>query len=124
MDSFNKSNINFDKLLKSSQWLGPKVKVTDIKADDLRLSKIEKERNYTCNKDILYEGGKRFNMPTRLMETEDGHVITTNVARRTQKRKHQINWLAMEAQDKEAEILEQTIHMRKSKRETQMKYGW
>uniref|UniRef100_A0A3B0MNQ1 Mitotic checkpoint regulator, MAD2B-interacting, putative n=1 Tax=Theileria annulata TaxID=5874 RepID=A0A3B0MNQ1_THEAN len=124
MTSFNKSNVNFDKLLKSSQWLGPKVKVTDIKADDLLLSKLDKERNYTCNKEILYEGVKRFNMPTRLMETEDGQVITTNVARRTQKRKHQINWLAMEAQDKEAEIMEQTIHMRKSKRETQMKYGW
>ncbi|UKK01927.2 hypothetical protein MACK_001280 [Theileria orientalis] len=119
LESFNKSNLNMDKL--TNKWIDSKMKIKEIKADDL-LAGAEHER--LTKNPITTDDKKKFTLPTKLMETEDGQVITTNVARRTQKRKHQINWLAMEAQDKEAEILERTAHMRKSKRETQMKYGW
>eukprot|EP00929_Paragymnodinium_shiwhaense_P000164 TRINITY_DN100405_c0_g1_i1.p1 TRINITY_DN100405_c0_g1~~TRINITY_DN100405_c0_g1_i1.p1 ORF type:complete len:283 (+),score=79.65 TRINITY_DN100405_c0_g1_i1:89-937(+) len=43
---------------------------------------------------------------------------------RSQKRKHQINWLAQEAMDKEAEMLDRNASGRLTKAQTQMKYGW
>ncbi|UKJ90533.1 hypothetical protein MACJ_001467 [Theileria orientalis] len=119
LESFNKSNLNMDKL--TNKWIDSKMNIKEIKADDL-LAGAEHER--LTKNPITTDDKKKFTLATKLMESDDGQVITTNVARRTQKRKHQINWLAMEAQDKEAEILERTAHMRKSKRETQMKYGW
>ncbi|BAM40335.1 conserved hypothetical protein [Theileria orientalis strain Shintoku] len=119
LESFNKSNLNMDKL--TNKWIDSKMKIKEVKADDL-LAGADRER--LTKNPITTDDKKKFTLATKLMESDDGQVITTNVARRTQKRKHQINWLAMEAQDKEAEILERTAHMRKSKRETQMKYGW
>jgi hypothetical protein len=43
---------------------------------------------------------------------------------RTQKRKHQINWLAQEAMEKEAELLDRNATSRLTKAQTSMKYGW
>merc|ERR1712048_518330 len=43
---------------------------------------------------------------------------------RVQKRKHQINWLAQEAMEKEAELLDRNATARLTKSQTQMKYGW
>lgn len=41
-----------------------------------------------------------------------------------QKKKHQINWLAQEAMEKEAEMLDRSSSSRMSKCQTAMKYGW
>lgn len=41
-----------------------------------------------------------------------------------QTRKHQINWLANEAMDKEAELLDRNAQGRLTKAQTSMKYGW
>lgn len=41
-----------------------------------------------------------------------------------QKRKHQINWLAQEAMEKEAEMLDRSSSSRMSKAQTSAKYGW
>lgn len=43
---------------------------------------------------------------------------------RVQKRKHQINWLATEAMEKEAEMLERGSQKIMSKAQTHAKYGW
>jgi len=43
---------------------------------------------------------------------------------KTQKRKHQINWLATEAMEKEAEYLERGQQKILSKAQTHAKYGW
>mmetsp|Transcript_68928 Transcript_68928/g.165430 ORF Transcript_68928/g.165430 Transcript_68928/m.165430 type:complete len:299 (+) Transcript_68928:50-946(+) len=43
---------------------------------------------------------------------------------RVQKRKHQINWLANEAMEKEAELQDRASQNRLTKAQTQMKYGW
>lgn len=43
---------------------------------------------------------------------------------RVQKRKHQINWLAHDAMEKEAELLDRAATSRLTKSQTQMKYGW
>eukprot|EP00439_Symbiodinium_sp_Y106_P054245 s2451_g7.t1 len=43
---------------------------------------------------------------------------------KTQKRKHQINWLATEAMEKEAEMLERGQQKILSKAQTHAKYGW
>jgi hypothetical protein len=43
---------------------------------------------------------------------------------RTQKRKHQINWLAQEAMEKEAEMLDRNANRTLTKSQTSMKYGW
>lgn len=43
---------------------------------------------------------------------------------RVQKRKHQINWLATEAMEKEAEMLEHGSQKIMSKAQTHAKYGW
>lgn len=43
---------------------------------------------------------------------------------KTQKRKHQINWLAQEAIDNEAEMLDRNSQGKLTKSQTSMKYGW
>lgn len=43
---------------------------------------------------------------------------------RTQKRKHQINWLAHDAMEQEAELLERTTQGKMNKSQTYLKYGW
>lgn len=43
---------------------------------------------------------------------------------KNQTRKHQINWLANEAMDKEAELLDRNAAGRLTKSQTSMKYGW
>lgn len=43
---------------------------------------------------------------------------------KNQKRKHQINWLAQEAMEKEAELLDRAASSRLTKSQTSMKYGW
>ncbi|AFZ79559.1 hypothetical protein BEWA_024080 [Theileria equi strain WA] len=125
LHSFNVSNPNSEvRIPKSKEWQGAEIHITDINAEDLRMSKEEKERAFSGTKEALMEGRKRYSIMAHRMETDDGHILTSNTVRRTQKRKHQINWLAAEAQDKEMEIMERTAHMRKSKHEARMKYGW
>eukprot|EP00920_Eleutheroschizon_duboscqi_P001748 GHVT01004517.1.p1 GENE.GHVT01004517.1~~GHVT01004517.1.p1 ORF type:complete len:526 (+),score=50.00 GHVT01004517.1:308-1885(+) len=61
---------------------------------------------------------------TKVWSAQTEKTETTNEPRKMQKRKHQINWLAHEAQEKEMDLLERTAHTRQSKYQTQMKYGW
>lgn len=61
----------------------------------------------------------------KVWSAEVGGVVQSSlVIGHAMKRKHQINWLAQEARDKEFELLERTRHTRLSKYQTQMKYGW
>lgn len=109
---------------KQRDWFGSNIRVTDIKAEDLRMSKTEKSARYSTSKVALLEGRTAFQAPVRRLETDDGQLLTTNVMRKTSKRKHQISWLAADAQERELELLEKTAQSRKTKHETQMKYGW
>ncbi|GIX63694.1 PAP 25A-associated domain-containing protein, putative [Babesia caballi] len=124
---------------KQRDWFGSDIRVTEINADDLRMSKVyvggivlaqflclcsEKSARYSTSKQAMLEGGTAFTAPARRLETDDGHVLTTNVMRKTSKRKHQISWLAADAQERELELLERSAQARKTKHETQMKYGW
>ncbi|CDR94063.1 hypothetical protein, conserved [Babesia bigemina] len=122
---------------KQRDWFGSDIRVTEIKADDLRMGQNEKSARYSTSKAALLEGRATFQAPARRLETDDGHVLTTNVMRKTSKRKHQvgshsailaihvqISWLAADAQERELELLERTAQARKTKHETQMKYGW
>lgn len=43
---------------------------------------------------------------------------------KVQKKKHQINWMAHEAMEKEAEMLDRAASSRLTKSQTSMKYGW
>ncbi|KAK2195509.1 Proline-rich protein PRCC [Babesia duncani] len=125
IQSFNVSNANSTiKASKRREWQASDLSIKDIHADDLRMSKSEKITRYSSSKEALMEGREAFKLPTRLMETDDGELLTTNMIRRTQKRKHQINWLAQESHERELELLEASAQMRKTKHETQMKYGW
>ncbi|EDO06590.1 Mitotic checkpoint regulator MAD2B-interacting family protein [Babesia bovis T2Bo] len=109
---------------KRGDWFGGNIKITEIHADDLRMGSTEKNARYSTSKAALLEGRTAFKAPTRQLETDDGHVLTSNVLRKTSKRKHQISWLAADAQERELELLERTAQARKTKHETQMKYGW
>mmetsp|Transcript_3508 Transcript_3508/g.5836 ORF Transcript_3508/g.5836 Transcript_3508/m.5836 type:complete len:298 (-) Transcript_3508:35-928(-) len=65
-------------------------------------------------------------VPEEMSMYESGKWSQTTHANpsRVQKRKHQINWLAQEAMEKEAEMLDRSANNRLTKAQTQMKYGW
>ena len=56
--------------------------------------------------------------------TTTGQTTTVTKASRTQKRKHQINSLAITAAEREIELLEKKGRATKTKAETNAKYGW
>jgi len=61
----------------------------------------------------------------RSMYDADGWQRTTHAdPSRTQKRKHQINWLAHDAIQREAELMDRAVAGRMSKAQTMTKYGW
>lgn len=68
--------------------------------------------------------GKRVPEEMSMYEHSTWNDSTHKNPSRIQKRKHQINWLAQEAMDKEAELLDRNATSRLTKAQTQMKYGW
>ncbi|XP_026194072.1 uncharacterized protein LOC34617954 [Cyclospora cayetanensis] len=66
----------------------------------------------------------KLRLATKVWSAKDGTVTETLEPKFMQKRKHQINWLAAEAHEKELEMLELTARTRQSKYQTAMKYGW
>lgn len=68
--------------------------------------------------------GKHVAEEVSMYETETWKKTTLANPNRTQKRKHQINWLAQEAIDTEAEMLDRQSQGRMSKGQTSAKYGW
>ncbi|KFG42390.1 mitotic checkpoint prcc-carboxy-term protein [Toxoplasma gondii p89] len=61
---------------------------------------------------------------TNVWSAKDKGVVQTQEPRGMQKRKHQINWLAAEAAEKELEMWEMLSKNRQNKYQTAMKYGW
>lgn len=57
-------------------------------------------------------------------DTKTGETVTTTQASKTHKRKHQINTLAIQAAEREADLLEGKARGMQSKSQTQGKYGW
>lgn len=57
-------------------------------------------------------------------DTTSGETVTTQDATRTHKRKHHINSLAIQAAEREAELLEGRSRGMLTKAQTQGKYGW
>lgn len=68
--------------------------------------------------------GKKVPEEMSMYESKSWSSTTHANPSRIQKRKHQINWLAQEAMDKEAELLDRNATSRLTKSQTQMKYGW
>lgn len=68
--------------------------------------------------------GEKVNFECSLYDVDKW--ATTNHANptKTQKRKHQINWLAHDAMEKEAEMLERAAQGKERKNNTYLKYGW
>lgn len=95
---------------------------TKIQADDM------KDPNWYMTNQIaggpgLHKGKK---VPAEISSYDSNHWHGTTHANpsRIQKRKHQINWLANEAMEKEAELLDRNVSNKLTKAQTQMKYGW
>lgn len=94
----------------------------EIKAGDMQ------DENWYDQYKVLGEPGlhKGQKVPAEMSMYENGKWAQTTHANpsRIQKRKHQINWLAHDAIDKEAELADRNAQGRLTKSQTQMKYGW
>merc|ERR1719440_691289 len=71
----------------------------------------------------LHRGSK---VPAEMSMYEKDQWESTTHANPTRihKRKHQINWLAHEAMQKEAELLDRNVSGKITKAQTAAKYGW
>ena len=56
--------------------------------------------------------------------TKTGATTTSTKATKTQRRKHQINSLAISAAERELELLDKKGKSNKTKHETNARYGW
>merc|ERR1712087_573797 len=63
-------------------------------------------------------------IPTRAYNRETGKLETVKKYTKTQRKKHQINTLAIEAQEKALQLAMRRSAAYKTKAETQAKYGW
>lgn len=68
--------------------------------------------------------GEKVPMEVSQYSSDEWSKTTHADPSRTQKRKHQINWLAHEAIEKEAEMLDRAASGRDIKSKSLMKYGW
>jgi len=68
--------------------------------------------------------GKTVTTEMSMYETQTWQKTTHAQPSKCQKRKHQINWLANEAMEKEAELLDRAASSRLTKAQTSLKYGW
>mmetsp|Transcript_142980 Transcript_142980/g.274653 ORF Transcript_142980/g.274653 Transcript_142980/m.274653 type:complete len:330 (+) Transcript_142980:50-1039(+) len=68
--------------------------------------------------------GKRVPSEVSMYESDQWDASTHANPSKVQKRKHQINWLAHEAMEKEAELLDRSASSRLTKAQTAAKYGW
>jgi len=95
---------------------------TKIAQDEL------KDPNWYINNQISgglgLHAGKKVAVEASMYEAKTWQETTHANPTRNQKRKHQINWLANEAMEKEAELLDRAASSRLTKAQTSMKYGW
>jgi hypothetical protein len=91
-----------------------------ISADDM------KDPDWYMKNQIAAPGLKGKTVPDEVSSYDsNGWRKTTHaIPSRVQKRKHQINWLANEAMEKEAEMLDRGANNKLSKAQTSLKYGW
>mmetsp|Transcript_12352 Transcript_12352/g.43510 ORF Transcript_12352/g.43510 Transcript_12352/m.43510 type:complete len:123 (+) Transcript_12352:759-1127(+) len=68
--------------------------------------------------------GKKVPLEVSMYNADSWEHTTHADPSRTQKRKHQINWLAHDAIEKEAEMLDRMAAGRLTKAQTHKKYGW
>jgi len=95
---------------------------TEIKADDIQ-DQNWYEQYHALGDPGLHKGKK---VPVEMSMYESSRWAQTTHANpsRIQKRKHQINWMAQDAMEKEAELQERNSQSRLTKAQTSMKYGW
>eukprot|EP00747_Dinoflagellata_sp_TGD_P164302 gnl/TRDRNA2_/TRDRNA2_184060_c0_seq1.p1 gnl/TRDRNA2_/TRDRNA2_184060_c0~~gnl/TRDRNA2_/TRDRNA2_184060_c0_seq1.p1 ORF type:complete len:280 (-),score=66.66 gnl/TRDRNA2_/TRDRNA2_184060_c0_seq1:84-923(-) len=97
-------------------------KFTEIDAVDMQ------DPNWKMNAEVNGgEGahiGKKVDEHMSMFEQATWKQTTMANPNKTQKRKHQINWLAQEAMERESETLERAASQRLTKSQTSMKYGW
>ncbi|CEL98461.1 unnamed protein product [Vitrella brassicaformis CCMP3155] len=99
--------------------------VQTINADDLR-DKDWRLKNSVAEgaKGVLGMGREKAPWNAKYYDPNSGSTLMSHDPTKHQKRKHQIGYLAHEAQERELELFEATAHTRQSKYQTQMKYGW
>lgn len=68
--------------------------------------------------------GKKVTQEVSMYEKKDWEKTTHAAPSKVQKKKHQINWMAHEAMEMEAEMLDRNASSRLTKSQTSMKYGW
>ena len=94
--------------LTGKQKKGEIINLIDVKADDALLGKHEWMTKALAEEKPMYSySNKKGDMPTQ-----------------QQKRKHQITYLARQAQERELELKNQWANNRMAKKETQSKYGF
>ncbi|CAJ1377305.1 unnamed protein product [Effrenium voratum] len=102
--------------------LQSRKKVVHIRADSM------KDPDWQLNSLLVGQPGhlRGHAVPTAVsqFETEEWNQSTLSYPSRSQKRKSQINWLAQEAINKEAEHLDRVAHGKQCKAQTWHKYGW
>jgi len=98
------------------------MKFMTISGDDM------KDPNWYMNNQISggpgLHKGKTVATEMSMYEQQTWKKTTHADPSRVQKRKHQINWLANEAMEKEAELLDRAASSRLTKAQTSLKYGW
>lgn len=73
---------------------------------------------------MMHHKGKRLPSEVSMYDAEQWQTTSHANPSKIQKRKHQINWLAHEAMEKEAELLDRSAASRLTKAQTVAKYGW
>eukprot|EP00931_Biecheleriopsis_adriatica_P050473 TRINITY_DN29227_c0_g1_i1.p1 TRINITY_DN29227_c0_g1~~TRINITY_DN29227_c0_g1_i1.p1 ORF type:complete len:304 (+),score=77.17 TRINITY_DN29227_c0_g1_i1:68-913(+) len=97
----------------------PRQFIKDIKADDM------KDPDWYMKDQIASATqGKNVSDELSMYDGKGWRQTTHANPSRVQKRKHQINWLATEAMEKEAEMLDRGSQKNLSKAQTSAKYGW
>jgi hypothetical protein len=96
------------------------MKFLKIGSDDM------KDPDWYMNNQIAGGPGlqKKLANEVSMYEKQSWEKTTQANPSRIQKRKHQINWMAHEAMEKEAEMLDRAASSRLTKAQTSMKYGW
>jgi len=98
------------------------MQFVNVKADDMK--DPDWYRKNQVEGDPGLHAGKEVKDEVSMYDSKGWRQTGHSNPNRTQKRKHQINWLATEAMEKEAEMLTRGSAKLLTKAQTSAKYGW
>uniref|UniRef100_A0A0G4HUD6 Uncharacterized protein n=1 Tax=Chromera velia CCMP2878 TaxID=1169474 RepID=A0A0G4HUD6_9ALVE len=112
------------KLLNGGEGEGGMKSIASINADSLRDPDWYKRQQMEQQEKQASQRDKKKPIVTQRWDPEQRAAVMATLPGGTSKKKHQISWLAHEAQEREAELVEKMSQSRKTKGETYAKYGW